>query len=109
MLAWSNGMTGCLVPLKDIVISRDYLFENTILRHDKDSKFVSEYQARVYDNDINGDGLLDYSTSPSVFNVLTLVEYFAEGYNYCIVDPKELMRKDKRLFYFIENIETGGD
>lgn len=65
-------------------------------------KFISEYQRRVYENDIDGNSLLNYNNF--TFNTKTLGEYFSEGFR-CYFENKNLLkRKDIDLYNYIKEI-----
>lgn len=65
-------------------------------------KFVSEYQRRVYEEDIDENGILDYHTF--TFNSKTLGEYFAEGFRCYYENNKRLKKKDIDLYNYIEGV-----
>ena len=65
-------------------------------------KFISEYQRRVYEEDIDKNGILDYSTF--VFNTKTLGEYFSEGFRCYFESNKLLKKKDIDLYNYIKEM-----
>ena len=66
------------------------------------NKFISEYQRRVYEQDIDGNYKLDYSNY--TFNTKTLGEYFSEGFR-CYFENNSLLRKnDINLYNYIKEI-----
>ena len=65
-------------------------------------KFISEYQRRVYDEDIDKNGILDYSTF--TFNSKTLGEYFSEGFRCYYESNKLLKKKDIDLYNYIKEV-----
>lgn len=65
-------------------------------------KFISEYQRRVYEEDIDKIGILDYSTF--TFNTKTLGEYFSEGFRCYFEENKLLKKKDIELYNYIREV-----
>lgn len=65
-------------------------------------KFISEYQRRVYEEDIDKNGILDYNTF--TFNSKTLGEYFSEGFRCYYESNKFLKKKDINLYNYIEEV-----
>lgn len=65
-------------------------------------KFISEYQRRVYENDIDGNTVIDYNNFN--FNTKTLGEYFSEGFRCYFKENKLLKRKDIELYKYIEEV-----
>ena len=66
------------------------------------NKFISDYQRRVYDTDIDGNERLDYSNFS--FNTGALGEYFSEGFKYYFKSNNLLKRKDVELYNYIKGI-----
>lgn len=66
------------------------------------NKFISDYQRRVYDTDIDGNERLDYSNFS--FNTGALGEYFSEGFKYYFKSNTLLKRKDIELYNYIKGI-----
>lgn len=66
------------------------------------SKFVSKYQSRVYENDMYKNERVDFKTGE--FNYRVLGEYFSEGYKEYILNPNNLKRKDPKLYNFIKEL-----
>lgn len=66
------------------------------------SKFISEYQRRVYENDIDNNPIVDYSNY--TFNSKTLGEYFSEGFRCYFENNRLLMNKDIDLYNYIKEI-----
>lgn len=66
------------------------------------NKFISDYQRRVYEQDIDGNYKLNYSNY--TFNAKTLGEYFSEGFRCYFESNKLLKRKDVDLYNFIKEI-----
>lgn len=69
-------------------------------------KFISVYQRRVYEGDIDSNPRINYSDM--MFNVRTLGEYFSEGYREYIENRQNLKTKDSNLFYFIKGLFKDG-
>lgn len=65
-------------------------------------KFISEYQRRIYDNDIDNNYIINYNTYS--FNSRTLGEYFSEGFRCYFQENKLLKRKDIDLYNYIRRI-----
>lgn len=65
-------------------------------------KFISEYQRRVYGQDIDGNTRLNYLDY--TFNAKTLGEYFSEGFRCYFESNKLLKRKDKKLYDYLKEI-----
>ncbi|MDO4170296.1 MAG: hypothetical protein Q4D45_10390 [Lachnospiraceae bacterium] len=63
----------------------------------KNSKFVSKYQGRLYEE-------VGFQNEDGEWNQYSLAEYFAEGYKEYILNPNRLKRKDKKLYDFIEGL-----
>lgn len=66
------------------------------------SKFISIYQSRLYDVDIDKEGRINYDLKK--FNPKVLGEYFSEGYRAYITDPEILKKKDPVLYKFIKEL-----
>lgn len=66
------------------------------------NKFISDYQRRVYNQDIDGNFRLNYLNY--TFNTKTLGEYFAEGFRCYFENNNLLERKDIDLFNYIKEI-----
>lgn len=65
-------------------------------------KFISEYQRRIYDNDIDNNNIINYNTYS--FNSRTLGEYFSEGFRCYFEENKLLKRKDIDLYNYIREV-----
>ena len=63
-------------------------------------KFVSDYQRRVYGQDIDGNTRLNYLNY--TFNTKTLGEYFSEGFRCYFENNKLLKKKDIELYNYIK-------
>lgn len=66
------------------------------------NKFISEYQRRVYEQDIDGNYKLNYLNY--TFNSKTLGEYFSEGFRCYFEENKLLKRKDIDLYNYIKEV-----
>ncbi len=91
--------------LEDINIVTDtqnikYYQDNMFLNDT--GKFISEYQRRIYDNDIDNNYIIDYNTYK--FNTRTLGEYFSEGFRCYFEENKLLKRKDIELYNYIKEV-----
>ena len=64
------------------------------------NKFISDYQRRVYENDIEGNPIVNYLDY--TFNTKTLGEYFSEGFRCYFESNNLLKRKDIDLYNFIK-------
>lgn len=67
-------------------------------------KFISDYQRRVYEYDIDNNYLINYNTY--AFNERTLGEYFSEGFRCYFKENKLLKRKDINLYNYIKEVLT---
>ena len=65
-------------------------------------KFVSDYQRKIYNQDIDGNFRLNYLNY--TFNTKTLGEYFSEGFRCYFESNKLLKRKDKKLYDYIKEL-----
>ncbi len=65
-------------------------------------KFISEYQRRVYEEDIDKNSIVNYTDY--TFNTKTLGEYFAEGFRCYFEDNKLLKEKDIKLYNYIKGV-----
>lgn len=75
------------------IIRDEDTFYNAIYRVQSD-RFISKYQGRIYDyNNAYVNGVLDCRK---------LGEYFTEGYKEYIINPNNLMIKDKALYDYIK-------
>ena len=66
------------------------------------NKFISEYQRRVYEQDIDGNYKLNYLDF--TFNPKTLGEYFSEGFRCYFQENNLLKRKDIDLYNYIKGV-----
>ena len=66
------------------------------------NKFISEYQRRVYEQDIDGNYKLNYLDF--TFNPKTLGEYFSEGFRCYFEENKLLKRRDINLYNYIKEV-----
>lgn len=66
------------------------------------SKFLSEYQQRLYDYDYYGNYVVDYEKNE--INWRCLIEYFSEGYREYFENPENLKTKDIQLYNFIKEL-----
>ncbi|WP_132995814.1 phage minor head protein [Sporanaerobacter acetigenes] len=78
----------------------DHSYPNSIWKLTGVDKFISDYQSRLYDNDIDGKPRIDYANM--TINTKTLGEYFSEGYSEYIKNPDNLKHKDESLYNFIK-------
>ena len=65
------------------------------------SKFISEYQGRLYES--STDGIFKAGTMQ--INEDMLKEYFSEGYRAFYQEPSALKEKDPQLYHFIEGLK----
>ena len=86
-------------PITDINKIRGYGENDFVI---DTGKFISEYQRRIYENDIDGNSLLNYNNF--TFNTKTLGEYFSEGFRCYFENNNLLKRKDKDLYDYIKEI-----
>lgn len=66
------------------------------------NKFISDYQRKVYNQDIDGNFRLNYLNY--TFNTKTLGEYFSEGFRCYFENNKLLKKKDKELYNYIKEL-----
>lgn len=71
----------------------------------ENDKFISEYQGRVYNYDINKKPRFDNITKR--FNYKTLGEYFSEGFATYFTNKEILKEKDIKLYRYIEELCDG--
>ena len=93
-----------LVIGNDIRITDEFEDKIYILDRQDITKFISRYQARVYREDIDGEGWVSYDGAKPKFNAKCLGEYFSEGYKEYIMNPGNLKLKDIILYEFIEGM-----
>lgn len=67
----------------------------------QNSKFISEYQGRLYESPT--DGIFKAGTMH--INEDMLKEYFSEGYRAFYQEPSALKEKDPQLYHFIEGLK----
>lgn len=67
----------------------------------QNSKFISEYQGRLYESPT--DGIFKAGTMQ--INEDMLKEYFSEGYRAFYQEPSTLKEKDPQLYHFIEGLK----
>lgn len=67
----------------------------------QNSKFISEYQGRLYESPT--DGIFKAGTMQ--INEDMLKEYFSEGYRAFYQEPAALKEKDPQLYHFIEGLK----
>lgn len=67
----------------------------------QNSKFISEYQGRLYES--HTDGIFKAGTMQ--INEDMLKEYFSEGYRAFYQEPSALKEKDPQLYHFIEGLK----
>lgn len=67
----------------------------------QNSKFISEYQGRLYESPT--DGIFKAGTMQ--INEDMLKEYFSEGYRAFYQEPSALKEKDPQLYHFIEELK----
>ena len=67
----------------------------------QNSKFISEYQGRLYESPT--DGIFKAGTMQ--INEDMLKEYFSEGYRVFYQEPSALKEKDPQLYHFIEGLK----
>lgn len=65
-------------------------------------KFISNYQRRVYQQDINGNPVVNYVNY--TFNTQTLGEYFSEGFRCYFQNNEFLKKKDIDLYDYIKEV-----
>lgn len=68
----------------------------------QNSKFISEYQGRLYESP--ADGIFKAGTMQ--INEDMLKEYFSEGYRAFYQEPSALKEKDPQLYHFIEGLKN---
>ena len=68
----------------------------------QNSKFISEYQGRLYESPT--DGIFKAGTMQ--INEDMLKEYFSEGYRAFYQEPSALKEKDPQLYHFIEGLKN---
>lgn len=66
----------------------------------KESKFISEYQQRIYPEDLDNVPIIENGR----LNVRILGEYFSEGYREYLENPENLKSKDIELYNFIKGL-----
>ena len=100
-----NDNFGDIDPLLDIVID-DVTFEGSsvkLVAYSKNmSKFISDYQRRIYEELSENENLIDYNTFK--LNVRSLGEYFSEGYREYFFNPENLRSKDHKLYLLIKDL-----
>ena len=67
----------------------------------QNSKFISEYQGRLYESPTNGI----FKAGTMQINEDMLKEYFSEGYRAFYQEPSALKEKDPQLYHFIERLK----
>lgn len=67
----------------------------------QNSKFISEYQGRLYESPTNGI----FKAGTMQINEDMLKEYFSEGYRAFYQEPSALKEKDPQLYHFIEGLK----
>ncbi len=65
-------------------------------------KFISEYQGRIYDYDLDENPT--YHSKTKQFHTKCLGEYFSEGYKEYFVNSEHLKLKDNMLYQFIKEL-----
>lgn len=68
----------------------------------QNSKFISEYQGRLYESPT--DGIFKAGTMQ--INEDMLKEYFSEGYRAFYQEPSALKEKNPQLYHFIEGLKN---
>lgn len=94
----NNGLEN--IGIGDIIYD-DETFNIPIYRLEN-SKFISEYQGRLYETDLNGKGRFD--SKAGTLNTLCLGDYFSEGYKEFIINLQHLKLKDNELYKFIKEL-----
>lgn len=67
----------------------------------QNSKFISEYQGRLYESPTDGF----FKAGTMQINEDMLKEYFSEGYRAFYQEPSALKEKDPQLYHFIEGLK----
>lgn len=96
----SDGLEN--ITVSNIVIDTVTFDKEIFLLDDNGAKFVSVYQGRLYETDIDGNSQIDYKNFK--VNLKSLGEYFAEGYKVYLLEPDLLMQKDLLLYNFIKEL-----
>ena len=96
----SDGLEN--IAVGDIIIDAVTFDKEIFLLNDHGVKFVSTYQGRLYETDIDGNLQIDYKNFK--VNLKSLGEYFAEGYKMYLLEPDLLMQKDLPLYNFIKEL-----
>lgn len=65
-------------------------------------KFISDYQRRIYEYDIDDNYIINYNTYK--FNERTLGEYFSEGFRCYFEENRFLKKKDIDLYNYIKEV-----
>lgn len=66
------------------------------------NNFISEYQRRVYNIDVNGNSRIDYSNGSFNYNVFR--DYFPEGLRCYMTDKQTLKNKNIDLYNYIREV-----
>lgn len=74
------------------------------IENPKFSKFISEYQSRIYEEDYDGKEFMEASGGNVRINNKCFLEYFSEGYRMYNEDKTILRIKDPYLYDFIEGM-----
>ena len=90
------------VTINDIILDTTTFEKEVFLLDDHGKKFVSGYQGRLYDMDLDGNPQIDYKGFQ--INPKALGEYFAEGYKTYLIDANLLKKQDKALYDFIKEL-----
>ncbi len=94
----NNGLENIL-PMDIIYDDKNYPVPIYLLNN---SKFVSEYQGRIYPNDLDGNPM--FNAEEKKLNIKCLGEYFSEGYKEFIINPNNLKEKDNKLYNYIKEL-----
>ena len=82
------------------IVYDDSTYTQAVYLH-QSSKFISEYQGRLYES--STDGIFKAGTMQ--INEDMLKEYFSEGYRAFYQEPSALKEKDPQLYHFIEGLK----
>lgn len=98
----NNGLED--ITWDDIITDEDTFAHPVDLLNIANDKFVTDYQRRVYEEDYEGNGRIDFGNN-FTFNAKTMLDYFSEGYRFYTIYPEILESKDPMLYRFIKELE----
>lgn len=98
----NNGLED--ITWDDIITDEDTFAHPVDLLNIANGKFVTDYQRRVYEEDYEGNGRIDFGNN-FTFNAKTMLDYFSEGYRFYNIHPEILESKDPMLYRFIKGLE----